>query len=242
MHTIVVKVGTNALTHGGKTLSRRFMLELVKQIAELLESGRHIILVSSGAVAGGRDLIDSSSKQILSSIGQVKLMQIWSELFSFYDLKVGQVLLTKTDFLMPSTKNTIMGLLGNGIIPIVNENDTVATHETSVGDNDNLAALVAQMINADAVILLTDQEGLFTADPRLDPQATLIPVVSKIDASILQLAQGSSTSVGTGGMLTKIQAAQKSGTKTIIASAHRPNVLIDIAKGEQIGTVFMEEK
>lgn len=255
MHKVVVKVGTSALTQGGQKLSRRYMLGLVQQLAQLQSQGMQIVLVSSGAIAGGRELLnfpkmDRSlpSKQMFSSIGQVKLMQIWAELFSLLDLHVGQVLLTRDDFSKRkrylNARDTLDCLLKHHIIPIINENDTVATKEIRIGDNDNLAALVANLIEADVVILLTDQEGLYTADPRIHTDAKLIPVVKRIDESIFALAGGSLTSLGTGGMTTKIEAAQiasQSGMRTIIASASRPNVLIDLAQGQQIGTLFLEE-
>ena len=225
------------------------------QIAHLQSLGLELILVSSGAVATGRDLFSSDkmdpllpSKQTFASIGQVKLMQVWSELFSLFDLQVGQVLLTQEDFSNQKrhgTRDTINGLLHHQIIPIINENDTVSTRGLCVGNNDNLAALVARLVAADTIILLTDQEGLYTADPRLNPDAQLISVVHCIDEKICALAGGSSTSLGTGGMATKIEAAQiasASGTRTIIASSSRHNVLMDLAEGKQIGTMFLEEK
>lgn len=253
MHKIVIKVGSSTLTQGMQTLSRRYMLSLAQQIAHLKGQGLQLVLVSSGAIVTGRELLNSTvtqsipSKQAFASIGQVKLMQTWLELFSLLDLQVGQVLLTKDDFSNPRhalTRDTLNCLLQH-IIPIVNENDTIATQASRIGDNDNLAALVAKLIEADAIILLTDQEGLFTADPRLNPDAKLIPVVRCIDERIFALATGSSTSVGTGGMATKIQAAQmasRAGIRTIIASSTRPNVLIDLVEGKQLGTLFLEEK
>jgi len=254
MRKIVIKVGTSTLTQGTQKLSRRYMLGLVQQIAHLQSQGLELILVSSGAIATGRDLLSSDkmdqllpSKQTFASIGQVKLMQVWSELFSLFDLQVGQVLLTKEDFSNRKkhvTRDTLGCLLQHNIIPIINENDTVSTKELCVGNNDSLAALVANLIAADTVILLTDQEGLYTADPRLNSDAKLIPVVTHIDEKICALAGGSSTSLGTGGMATKIEAAQiasGSGTRTIIASSARPNVLIDLVEGKRIGTLFLEE-
>lgn len=255
MRKMVVKVGTSTLTQGGKKLSRRYMLGLVQQLAQLQDQGLQVVLVSSGAIAAGRELLNFPtverslpSKQMFSSIGQVKLMQIWSELFSLFDLHVGQVLLTRDDLSNRkrylNARDTLNCLLKHRVIPIINENDTVATKEIRVGDNDNLAALVANLIEADVVILLTDQEGLYTADPRLNKDAKLIPVITHIDESIFALAGGSSTSLGTGGMTTKIEAAQiasQSGTRTIIAPSSRPNVLMDLALGQQIGTLFLEE-
>ncbi|MGC1879345.1 MAG: glutamate 5-kinase [Rhabdochlamydiaceae bacterium] len=253
MRKIVIKVGTSALTQGTQKLSRRYMLGLVQQIVHLQSQGLELILVSSGAIATGRDLLTSEtdqslpSKQTFASIGQVRLMQVWSELFSLFELQVAQVLLTKDDFSdckQHLTRDTLSCLLQHHVIPIINENDTVATKEICVGNNDNLAALVANLIAADTVILLTDQEGLYTSDPRLNPNAKLISVVSHIDEKICALAGGSSTSLGTGGMATKIEAAQialESGTRTIIASSSRPNVLIDLVEGRRIGTLFLEE-
>jgi len=255
MQKIVVKIGTSTLTQGEKGLSRPFMQELVRQIAYLRKLGKQVILVSSGAIAAGKELlnfpkIDRSlpSKQMFASVGQVKLMQIWSELFALSGIHVGQVLLTRADLSNRkrylNARETLECLLKHDILPIVNENDTVATQEIKVGDNDNLAALVSNLISADTVILLTDQEGLYTADPRFDKEAMLIPLIKHIDASIFALAGGSGTSLGTGGMATKIQAAQiaaQSGTSTIIASSARPNILIDLAEGKSIGTLFLEE-
>jgi len=254
MHKIVIKVGTSTLTQGTQKLSRRSMLGLVQQLAHLQNEQLQVVIVSSGAVATGQELLNSHktdqsifSKQMFASIGQVKLIHVWSELFSLFDLQIGQVLLTKEDFsdqkrsLMRDTLNC---LLQHRIIPIINENDTVSTKESRIGDNDNLAALVAHLIGADTLILLTDQEGLYTADPRLYPNAQLIPIVHHINEAIFSLARGSSTSLGTGGMTTKIEAAQiasQSGIQTLIAPSSRPNVLIDLVEGRRIGTLFLEE-
>jgi glutamate 5-kinase len=249
MRKIVIKLGTSSLTQGTQKLSRRNMLGLVQQIVELKSQGLELVLVSSGAVATGRDLLSSNqqflSKQMLASIGQVKLMQVWSEMFSIFDLQVGQVLLTKDDFSkekMDLTRDTLNHLLQHNVIPIINENDTVSAQNYCIGNNDSLAALVAQLITADAVILLTDQEGLYTSDPHLHPDAKLIPVVKSIDDKICALGGGASRSLGTGGMATKIEAAQiasTSGTRTIIASSFRPNILLDLVKGKRIGTLFL---
>lgn len=255
MDTIVVKVGSSTLTQGTKKLSRRYMLSLVQDMAALQESGIRLVLVSSGAIAAGKALLQEPKaerslplKQMFASVGQAELMQTWSELFSLYDIRVGQILLTRDDFSnrrrFLNARDTLDCLLKHRIIPIINENDTVATQEIRVGDNDNLAALVANLVSADKLILLTDQEGLYTKDPRKAPDATLIPVVDHIDEKIFSLAGGSGTALGTGGMFTKIQAAKiaaESGVKTIIASSARPHVLKDLAAGKQIGTLFLEE-
>lgn len=252
---IVIKIGTSTLTQGTSKLSRRYMLELARQISHLHEKGLQIIVVSSGAMAAGRELlqlpsIDRSlpSKQMFASVGQVQLMQIWTELFALFNIHIGQVLLTREDFSHRkrylNARDTLSCLLQHRIIPIINENDTVATSEIRVGDNDNLSALVSNLIGAEKLILLTDQQGLYTSDPRHNPDARLIPTVKVIDDSILELGKGSSTSLGTGGMATKLEAAQlasRCGVSTVIASSSIPNVLIEIAEGNRIGTLFFPE-
>jgi len=252
MKKIIVKVGTSTLTQGSLKLSRRWMLGLVEQFAHLHEGGNQILLVSSGAVAAGRELLgiakgDPSEKQLCASTGQVILMQTWLELFSLFDLNVGQVLLTKEDLIdekkQGNARDVLNSMLLHGVIPIINENNAMVAQE-ACWDNDNLAAHVAKLISPDLVILLTDQEGLFTADPRRNPDATLIEEVRQIDASILSSARGTKSSYATGGMATKIEAAQtalQSGVKMVIASSSRPNVLIDIVEGKHIGTQFLAE-
>lgn len=255
INKLIIKVGSSTLLQGTHKLSQKYMLGLVQQIAHLHHKGIQVMLVSSGAVATGKELVSSNrfnklkpSKQICASIGQIKLMQAWSDLFALYDLQVGQVLLTKDNFSAGnrlSVKCTLDTLMQHGIIPIINENDAITTDANRVGDNDNLAALVAELMEADTVILLTDQEGLYTADPRFNPGAQLISCVTTIDQEIFAYASGSSTTCGTGGMVTKVEAAQraaKSGTQTIIAPSARPNVLIDILEGKRIGTLFLEER
>lgn len=252
---IVVKVGTSTLTQGGTKLSQKYMLELTRQLAALHEKGHQVVLVTSGAIAAGRELLKHPaidrglpSKQMFSAIGQVQLMQIWSNLFGLFDIHVGQILLTRDDLSNRkrylNARETLFCLLQHQVVPIINENDSVATKEIRVGDNDNLAALVANVIGADLLLLLTDQQGLYTADPRTHPQAELISVVKHIDEAILSLAKGSSTTLGTGGMTTKLEAAQKatqSGTPTVIASSAIANVVIDICEGKQIGTSFLTD-
>lgn len=257
MHRIVVKLGTSTLTRGSKKLSRRIMLEMARQIATLHQNGKEIVLVTSGAIASGKEILNYPTverslpaKQMFSAVGQVKLMQIWTELFSLFEIPVGQLLLTRGDFSNRkrylNVRDTLTCLLQHRIIPIINENDTVATQEIRVGDNDNLAALVSNLIAADMLILLTDQNGLYEADPRSNPDAKLIPVVKHIDESIFRLAGGASTQLGlgTGGMLTKVQAAHlaaQSGTPTTIASSSHPNAMIEIVEGHRIGTLFLAE-
>lgn len=249
---IVIKLGTSSLTEGTKTLSRPFMHEIARQIAHLHAKGKQVIVVTSGAMAAGRELLQHPKpdhsipfKQMLAAVGQAHLMHVWSELFASFNISVGQVLLTRGDLSNRqrylNIRDTLQSLLHYRVIPIINENDTVATEEIKVGDNDNLSALVSNLIAAKLLVLLTDQEGLFTADPRFNPNATLISVVENIDQAIEALAGNSSTGLGTGGMTTKIQAAKlasRSGTETVIASAKVPGVLIHLAEGSTIGTRF----
>lgn len=251
---IIVKVGTSSLTNNSDSLSRRRMVDITRQIAALHEEGHKMILVTSGAVAAGNELFKIPktkrtvlTKQMLASVGQTRLMEIWSGLFKIYEIVVGQVLLTRSDFSDQqhylNARDTLLELLKFRIIPIINENDVISIDEIKIGDNDNLSAHVANLIGASQLILLTDQPGLFTSDPRIHPDAELISVVEKIDDKIFSLAGNSGSTLGTGGMSTKIQAAQlatHSGVQTIIASAHTPDVLIKIEAGEKIGTLFKE--
>jgi glutamate 5-kinase len=250
---IIIKLGTSVLTAGTHRLSRRRMLEIVQQAVALQEAGHHVIVVSSGAIAAGRETLnypelDRSvpAKQMLSAVGQGRLIQIYTELFNLFDITVGQVLLTRSDLAHRTgylnARDTLINLLSHKIVPVINENDTVATEEIKVGDNDNLSALVANLVDADILILLTDQLGLFTSDPRSNPDAELISLIERIDESVWARAGGTSTGLGTGGMITKLQAAQlagHSGTTTVIAAGSIPNVLIDIAAGKRIGTTFL---
>jgi glutamate 5-kinase len=255
IHKIVIKLGTSSLTKGTKKLSRRHILEFVRQIALLHEKGLQVIVVTSAAIAAGREVLSQSpiegflpSKQMFAAIGQGRLMQMWAEMFSFFDIPVGQVLLVREDFSGRSRylniRDTLSSLLEHRVIPIINENDAVATEEIKVGDNDNLSALVANLIAADLLVLLTDQQGLYTSDPRHHAKAELIPVVEHIDESIHALAGGASKTfgLGTGGMITKIEAASlasQSGTATVIASAWEPDVLLNIVQGKSVGTLFL---
>jgi glutamate 5-kinase len=249
---IVVKLGTSTLTNSTRQLNRQRMLEIVQQIARLHQQGQEMVVVTSGAMAAGRERLgfpdlgrSVPAKQMLSAIGQGRLMHLYGELFDIFEIVVGQVLLTREDLAdrprYLNARDTLLTLLEHHIIPVINENDTTATHEIRVGDNDNLSALVANLLEADLLIILTDQPGLFTADPRVDQSAHLIPIVPQIDETTYALAGGVGSSVGTGGMVTKIQAAQlatRSGVTTVIASGREPNVLERIAVGESVGTRF----
>src|SRR5689334_17448922 len=229
------------------------MLEIARQVAYLHDAGHHVVIVSSGAIAAGREALNYPeldrfvpAKQMLSAVGQGRLIQIYMDLFRLFDITVGQVLLTRGDLSHRTgylnSRDTLLTLLDHRIVPVINENDTIATEEIRVGDNDNLSALVANLLNADLLILLTDQLGLYTSDPRTDPNAELIPLVEQIDETVWARAGGTSTGLGTGGMITKLQAAQlagHSGTTTVIASGNLPDVLTDIAAGKRIGTTFL---
>lgn len=253
---IVVKLGTSVLTGGTNSLDRSKMLKLVQECAELHRCGHGVIVVTSGAVAAGREYLNYpdlpnkiASKQLFASVGQSQLLQLWEQLFSVYNIRIGQMLLTRADledkerFL--NAQDVLKALLEHQIVPIINENDTVATAEIKVGDNDNLSALVAILAKADKLILLTDQLGLFTSDPRQDPNAILISEIDKIDEKLRALAGDSASGLGTGGMATKLQAAEmasRSGIEVIIAAGSRDNVIKDIIENNAVGTRFHPPK
>lgn len=255
---IVIKFGSSSLTNPGKTLCKQAMIELVRQIATLYEKGHELVVVSSGAIAAARTHFELqglnstvATKQMLASIGQVELMHTWGELFAIYGIMISQILLTSEDTSNPKrahhAQDTFNALIAHRIIPIVNENDTVATDEIKVGDNDTLSALVATLISADHLILMTDQEGLFTKDPRKHPDAQLINEIEVIDEVVHGYA-GDSThegSKGVGGMITKIKAAKiatEKGTTVTIAYSRTPDVLTGIIGGRKIGTTFIPKK
>ena len=249
---IVIKVGTSTLTHSTGKLNIRRVELLCKVMSDLKNAGHELVLVSSGAIAMGvgkmnmtRKPTDIPSKQALAAIGQCELMYIYDKLFSEYHHTVAQVLLTGSDVEDSQRhlnfQNTMFKLLEMGAFPIINENDTVATAEIAVGDNDTLGAIVATNIRADLLILMSDIEGLYTADPRQDPNAKLIPLVEEITPDILALAGGSGSELGTGGMVTKLRAAKMcmdAGCDMIIMNGERPNDLYRIVDGENIGTRF----
>jgi glutamate 5-kinase len=254
MKRLVVKVGTNTLTAGGESLSHDQMTALVRQVARLVADGHQVAVVSSGAIVAGRQALkapratrrrDIPFKQVLAAVGQAKLMQAWDQLFAAEHMIVAQTLLTRSDLAdrqgYLNARNTLLALLDEQVVPIVNENDVVATEEIKFGDNDNLSALVANLIDADLLILLTDQEGLFTADPRRNATATLIPEVRVITEEIIAVAAGAGTVRGSGGMATKIQAARlatESGVTVLVAAGTADNVLIRAVEGDAVGTRF----
>ena len=249
---IVVKLGTSVLTGGSPKLDHPHMVELVRQCAELYRQGKDIIVCTSGAIAVGRHRLGFpqlantvSNKQMLAAVGQSRLMQMWERYFEIYGIHVGQILLTRADVTNRNrylnARDTLHTLLENRIVPVINENDAVATEEIKVGDNDNLSALVSTLAEADLLLLLTDQPGLFTADPRTNPDAQLIPEVHKIDEAVKALAGGSVSGLGVGGMATKLQAAdvaRRAGADVVIAAGSAPNVIARIASGESVGTRF----
>ena len=250
---IVVKLGSNVLSAGSDRLDRAHLLEIVRQIAQLHRRGLEVTVVTSGAVLAGRERMGypklKSSipfRQMLSAVGQGRLMQVYEGLFDIYEIRVAQILLTADDFRQRerylNARDTMLGLLGARVVPIINENDTVATQEIKVGDNDNLGALVVALIEADLLILLSHVDGLYTADPRLDPNARLIPEVAAVDETIWDVAGETLAPSGTGGMRTKVQAAQMAqrvGATTILASGSEPDVLSRLLAGERLGTRFL---
>jgi len=254
-HRIVAKFGTGLLTSGTDHLDLQVMSSLVEQIAQLHRQGKEIIIISSGAIASGRQKLkkvperkNTPFKQVLASVGQSHLMYTYEKLFSQYDITVAQALLTKEDLSDRSgylnARNTLLALIELGIICIVNENDIVAIDEIEglkFGDNDKLSAMVANLVDADLLALLTDIEGLYTADPSCNPQAQLIRRVDKIDAEIERMASDTASQQGIGGMTTKIEAAKlatSSGVNVIIADGREPDILVRISQGEDIGTFF----
>ena len=252
---IVVKIGTSTLAHRTGHLNIRRVEQLCKVLSDINNSGVELILVSSGAIGMGVGKLgllerpkDIPTKQAAAAVGQCELMYTYDKLFGEYHHTVAQLLITGDDVACEKRhtnfSNTLNRLLELGAIPILNENDTIATDEIVIGDNDSLAAIVAQSVKADKLILLSDIDGLYTADPHSHPDAKLIHRVTKIDEHILALAGVSSTTLGTGGMVTKLHAAQVCmgcGCAMVIANGNNPDLLYDILDGKQVGTTFMEE-
>ena len=252
---IVVKVGTSTLAHPGGRLNIRHTEDLVKVWSDIKNAGHELIVVSSAATGLGVGKLqmqkpkDITTKQAAAAVGQCELMYTYDRLFSQYNHTVAQMLLTWEDFdhenRLRNLRSTLERLLQLGAIPIVNENDSIAIEEYSLGDNDTLAALVAQCIHADLVVLHSDIDGLFTADPHSDPNARLIPVVEEITPEIERLAGGAGSSLGTGGMLTKVIAAKRAtnaGVDMIITNGAHAEVLYDILEGKPVGTKFIGKK
>ncbi|MCS7276456.1 MAG: glutamate 5-kinase [Dehalococcoidia bacterium] len=251
---LVAKLGTNVLTAGGDRLDLEVMAALVGQVARLQRMGARVIIVSSGAIAAGRHRLglgrerrDIPQRQVLAAVGQTDLMNAYQQLFAWHDITVAQTLLTRRDLAdrqgYLNARNTLLALLELGVVPIVNENDVVAVEEiegATIGDNDNLSALVANLVEADLLVLLTDTDGLYTADPYLYPDARPLRRVERIDEQVERLAQDSHGQ-GRGGMITKLQAARlatASGTDVVIAHGRERDVLVRLATGEELGTLF----
>ncbi|MFT4929783.1 MAG: glutamate 5-kinase, partial [Phenylobacterium sp.] len=250
---IVIKIGSALIAPGGEAVSGRYLLAIAHFITECRNAGKEVILVSSGSVAAGRHAVNSgdnipsiAKKQAMAAVGQMKMMANWQR---FFDFPCAQVLLTHDDLRdrrrYVNIKNTIRELLANQILPVVNENDTVATQELKVGDNDNLAALVALVSEADGLVICSDIDGLFNKDPKINPGAELIPLVEQIDDNIYALAGGTTNKFATGGMLTKIQAADNAtahGIDTLIINGFKRQSFEALIKGQTNGTLFKATK
>ena len=252
---IVIKVGSSSLCNQKGQIEKEKILYLILQISKLIELDYSIVLVSSGAIAAGMGALGLKEKpqtipekQALAAIGQAKLMQIYEEIFQLFDIECAQVLLNHGDFddrkRLINLTNTMHSLMHYGVIPIVNENDVVSTDQIldgNFGDNDTLSALVAKMIGADLLILLSDIDGLYTDDPRSNPDARFISCVEKIDDDLLSCAKGPESAFGTGGMTTKLAAAEianGAGTDMVIANGDDPVNVIRILEGKEVGTLF----
>lgn len=254
---IVIKVGTTSLTYESGKINLRRIEKLAWVLSDLRNQGKEIILVSSGAIAVGADRLNFSQrpkdivgKQASSAVGQAVLMQIYEKFFMEYNQKVAQVLLTKDVFDFEIRKrnaqNTISELIKLGVIPIVNENDTVATDELmEFTDNDTLSAHVANLVNSTLLIILSDIDAMYSEDPNINPNASIISIVNEINDDIYKIAGGVSSKFGTGGMITKIKAANiinKKGAEMVIASGSNPEVIFDILDGKEVGTLFLNKE
>lgn len=253
---IVFKVGTSTLAHSSGQINIRNTENLVKVLSDMKNTGRNIILVSSGAIGVGfgklgikKRPLDTPSKQAAAAVGQCELMYIYDKLFSQYNHTVAQILLTGDVLDSPERRNNVINTFSRlaemGTIPIVNENDTVSVEEIEFGDNDTLSALVATLVNADALIILSDIDGLFSKNPRTCADAELIEDVYDIDDYILSIAEDAGTDLGTGGMITKVNAAQKatqSGIDVFIVNGKNPLILYDLLDGKKRGTYFHKKE
>ncbi|MDA8095252.1 MAG: glutamate 5-kinase [Betaproteobacteria bacterium] len=252
---LVVKVGSSLVTNDGQGLDRDALQRWARQIAVLRSMNKEVLLVSSGAIAEGMQRLGWKKRphavhelQAAAAVGQMGLVEAYESCFRDHALHTAQVLLTHDDLSdrkrYLNALSTLRTLVGLGVVPIINENDTVVTDEIRFGDNDTLGALVANLVEADALVLLTDQAGLYTADPRKDPQATLVAEARAGDAQLEKMAGGAGSAIGRGGMLTKVLAAKRaarSGAHTVIASGREPDVLVRLAQGEAIGTQFIAD-
>ncbi|TDT62746.1 glutamate 5-kinase [Fonticella tunisiensis] len=252
---VVIKVGSSTLTYENGRLNLSRIEGLVRQLADIHNRGYEVILVTSGAIGAGMGKLGLKSrpktipeKQAAAAVGQGILLHMYEKLFGEYGQTVAQILLTREDMIQRTrfinARNTLFKLLEQGIIPIINENDAVVVDEIKFGDNDTLSALVASLVEADLLILLSDIDGLYDANPRLNPEAKIIPWVNEITAEIENMAGGAGSSLGTGGMATKISAARiavSSGTAMVIANGSKQGIINDILNGEEHGTWFKPE-
>lgn len=251
---IVVKVGTSTLAYATGRMNIQRVERLCKVLSDLKNAGHEIILVSSGAIGMGFGKLnlpgrpqDMPTKQASAAVGQCELMYVYDKLFTEYNHTVAQLLITAPDIADGGSRkknfhNTMDRLLELGALPVINENDTVSTEEIAVGDNDTLSAIVAATVSADLLILLSDIDGLYDGDPRKNPDAKLIPTVAAIDERIIALGGGSGSGLGTGGMATKLTAAQvatAAGCEMVIANGEKPELMYEIIAGEQVGTRFL---
>ncbi len=249
---LVVKVGSSTITHAGKGLNYARLERLVREIADLVGQGKEVILVTSGAIATGAVRLnktgqarDMGTKQALAAVGQGILIGAYAKLFAEYGLNVGQVLLTRDDLNAPerraNARRTLRQLLRWETVPVINENDSVAVEEIRWGENDTLSARVAELVGADALLLLTDTPGLFSADPRLDREAVFLPVVEAITPEIVAAAGGTASDVGSGGMATKLDAAgiaTAARASVVIADGSVPGIIGEVLAG-RAGTLFL---
>jgi glutamate 5-kinase len=252
---LVVKVGSALVTDEGRGLDPVAIDRWGAQLARLRALGKEAVMVSSGAIAEGvkrlgwpRRPREIHELQAAAAVGQMGLAQVYESCFRAHGLQTAQVLLTHEDLAdrtrYLNARSTLLTLLGLGVVPIINENDTVVTDEIKVGDNDTLGALVTNLIDADALVILTDQQGLYTADPRRDPSATLLPRVVAGDPALEGIAGGAGSSIGKGGMITKVLAAKRAahgGASTVVCSGREPDVLVRLARGERVGTEFVAQ-
>lgn len=253
---IVIKIGSNLLTGGRQGLRQRWIHQRVAEIAELIRGGRRVVIVTSGSVAAGLPLLglhrrpaNLREKQAAAAAGQVPLLNSYQEAFSQHGLHIGQILLTRDDVANRrrhlNARDTLETLLALGLVPIVNENDTVVVEQIKFGDNDTLSATIADLIGADLLILLSDVEGLYDADPRQHADARLIPMVTEVTPEIEKLAGGSGSAVGSGGMVTKLRAAKmaaRSGCPMILTNGFRPDPIRAVFSAHPTGTLFLPEK
>ncbi len=251
----VLKIGSQVLTNKGRALSQQVFDRIAQEVTTAKKKGYEIVIVSSGAIAAGMARLGLTEKprtmpqkQAAAAIGQSALMWNYERSFSFYGEKVAQILLTRDDLAnrnrFLNARNTLFTLLSMGVIPIINENDTVVVEEIKVGDNDNLSALVTNLVNADLLIILSDIDGLYDRDPRLFKNARLIPVVSQITEEMEEGAAGTSSPISIGGMVTKLEAARKAaffGVPTILANGLVPGIIERILQGGEVGTLFMPQ-